>query len=129
MDQSGYRKLRVWQTAFELAKAIYEETNKLPKHELYGLTSQMRRSAVSVAANIAEGYGRNHRKEYLQFLGLANGSLMELETHLLLCEALNYELEHKKLWDLATIEGKQLNALRRSLQTSETVRNPNPDST
>lgn len=84
---------------------------------------------MSVAANIAEGYGRNHRKEYLQFLGLANGSLMELETHLLLCEALNYELEHKKLWDLATIEGKQLNALRRSLQTSETVRNPNPDST
>ena len=78
---NSHRDLLVWQQAMDLAVAVYEATRAWPKDELYGLTAQARRAAVSVAANVAEGYGRESRGAYVQFLRTAQGSLKELETH------------------------------------------------
>jgi len=75
----GYRNLIAWQVADELAKAIYKITLSFPKHELYGLTSQLRRAALSVPLNITEGFARNNKNEFRQFLRIALGSLAEVE--------------------------------------------------
>src|SRR5439155_15011532 len=80
----SYRDLRVWQQAMSLAEACYRITRQFPREELYGMTSQIRQAAASVPANIAEGRGREKRGEYIQFLRVAQGSLKELETHLIL---------------------------------------------
>jgi four helix bundle protein len=72
-----YRDLLAWQESMDLIVTIYKMTTEFPKDEMYGLTGQTRRSAVSVAANIAEGYGRTHRKEYLNHLSIAKGSLLD----------------------------------------------------
>jgi len=87
---TGYRDLKVWQRAYELTLGLYRTTKRFPKEETFGLTSQIRRAASSVPANIAEGYERNHRKEYLQLLFIANGSLGELDTYLLLARDIGY---------------------------------------
>lgn len=84
----SYKDLIVYQKAYQLSLAIYRSTKNFPTEELYGLVSQMRRSAVSIPCNIAEGYRRGHRKEYIQFLYMANGSCGELETLL----SLSYDL-------------------------------------
>ena len=89
-NTEGSKQLNVWQKAYELTLEIYKITKAFPKNEMYGLTSQMRRAAASVPANIAEGYERNHRKEYLQFLYVAKGSLGEVEIFLLLSNDLDY---------------------------------------
>jgi four helix bundle protein len=81
-----YRELKVWQAAMDLAERCYLMTKSFPKDELFGMTSQIRRAAASVPANIAEGQGRQSTKEFLRFLSIARGSLMELETHLILCQ-------------------------------------------
>lgn len=86
----NFQKLKVWQEALEISVSIFELTRDFPKDELYGLTSQMRRSAVSVVSNIAEGAGRNSNGEFNQFLGMAVGSSFELETQLIISERLNY---------------------------------------
>src|SRR5262245_47580384 len=78
---NSHRDLLVWQQAMDLAVAVYEVTRAWPKEELYGLTAQARRAAVSVAANVAEGDGRESKGAYVQFLRTAQGSLKELETH------------------------------------------------
>lgn len=80
----SYKDLLVWQKAMDVAAATYELTRAYPREELFGLTSQSRRAAVSIAANIAEGYGRDSRPSFIQFLRVSQGSLKELETHLLL---------------------------------------------
>ncbi|MEC4887002.1 MAG: four helix bundle protein [Scytonema sp. PMC 1070.18] len=80
----SYQDLKVWQEAMNLAESCYLVTKVFPKEETYGITSQIRRAAVSIPANIAEGYGRRNRGEYIHFLYIAQGSLKELETHLLL---------------------------------------------
>jgi four helix bundle protein len=85
----AYRDLIAWRKATQLAVEIYRVTQKFPKDELYGLTSQMRRAAVSVASNIAEGKGRYSRKEFAQFLYRARGSLLELETQLFIAQNCN----------------------------------------
>jgi four helix bundle protein len=82
----SYKDLIVWQQAMDVAVAVYDATRTWPKEELYGLTSQVRRAATSVPANIAEGYGRNNRGSYQQFLRIAQGSPKELETHLLIAQ-------------------------------------------
>lgn len=82
----SYRDLLVWQQAIELAVSVYNLSKDWPREELYGLTSQARRASVSVAANIAEGYGRGLRGSYVSFLRIAQGSLKELETHLIVAE-------------------------------------------
>ena len=84
----SFKELTVWQEAMNLVEMVYKQTINLPKTEMYGLTSQIRRAAVSIPANIAEGHGRKSRNEYLQFLSIANGSIMELETHILIIERL-----------------------------------------
>jgi four helix bundle protein len=81
---NSYRDLLVWEQAIDLATAIYRSTRSWPKEEIYGLTQQARRAAVSVPANIAEGNGREARGSYVQFLRISQGSLKELETHLII---------------------------------------------
>ncbi|PBC12061.1 four helix bundle protein [Mesorhizobium sp. WSM3859] len=83
---NSYKDLIVWQQAMDLAVATYSLTKAWPREELYGLTSQIRRSATSIPANIAEGYGRDNTGSYQQFLRIAQGSLKELETHLQIAE-------------------------------------------
>jgi len=80
--QRGHKKLDVWRESVALATAIYQVTEKFPKSEIYGLTSQMRRAAVSIPSNIAEGAARTSSKEFAQFLNIAGGSLSELDTQL-----------------------------------------------
>ena len=82
----SYRDLKVWQKAVDLAERCYVETRSFPKEEQYGLTSQMRRCCVSVAANIAEGYGRDSDGSFVQFLRVSQGSLKEFETHVIIAE-------------------------------------------
>lgn len=86
----SYKDLIVWQKSIQLVSAIYKTTETFPKSEMFGLTSQMRRAAVSIPANLAEGYGRKHRAEYTQFVRVAFGSGAELETHLLIAQNLNF---------------------------------------
>jgi four helix bundle protein len=113
----SYRDLLVWQKAMNLAEAAYRLTQKLPSTELYGLSSQIQRSACSVAANIAEGHGRRHTGDFLRFLAMANGSLMELETHLLLAERLSMiqTQETDEILKLTMEVGKMLAGLIHSL--------------
>src|SRR5580700_3763231 len=85
-----YRELFVWQKAKSLAAIVYRQTESFPKPELYGLTSQVRRAAVSVVSNIAEGQGRLTSGEFLHFLGQARGSLLELDTQTAIALDLNY---------------------------------------
>ena len=84
----SYRELKVWQLAMDVAEEIYRITSSFPKHEIYGLTSQIRRAAVSVLSNIAEGSSRESTKEYLHHVSIAVGSLAELESQLLLAARL-----------------------------------------
>jgi len=86
----NFRTIKAWQFADDLAAAVYEMTSSFPADERYGLNSQMRRAAVSVAANIAEGANRASHREYVQFLSIAKGSLAELEYYLHFSKRLNY---------------------------------------
>jgi four helix bundle protein len=113
----AYRDLIAWRKATDLALEIYRATQKFPKDELYGLTSQMRRAAVSVASNIAEGKGRYSRKEFAQFLYRARGSLLELETQLFIANELhNLEpLVFRRMEDRTKELGRILNGLTKSV--------------
>ncbi len=86
----NFQKLKVWQEALEISVSVFEITRNFPKDEMYGLIAQMRRSAVSIASNIAEGAGRNSNGEFNYFLGMAVGSSYELETQLIISERLKY---------------------------------------
>src|SRR5258708_1498266 len=90
MAIKSYRDLETWQTAMGLVAQIYRVTKIFPKDELYSLTSQLRRAAVSVPSNIAEGQGRDSTKEFLHHLSIAHGSLCEVETQLLIAQRLEY---------------------------------------
>ena len=116
----SYRDLQVWQLGMDLAEACYLLTKRFPKDELFGMTSQIRRAASSVPANIAEGYGRASKGEYVQFLRVAQGSLKELETHLTLSRrvGLMSESETKNVWGECDHLGRMLHRLIRSLQRS-----------
>ena len=86
----NYKELQVWQKSYQLCLVIYKQTNAFPKEERFGITSQIRRAAVSIPSNIAEGYGRKTTKEYIQALYIAYGSVCELETQILLSSDLGY---------------------------------------
>lgn len=113
----SYKKLIVWQRAIELATEIYSLTNNFPKEELYSLTSQMRRSAISISSNIAEGRYRGTKKDYLHFLRIAYGSGAELESQIEIAkniykkENLNYKKSEEKLLEVM----KMLNVIIRKL--------------
>ena len=114
----SYRDLKVWQEGMNLVETCYRVTKTFPKEETYGMTSQIRRAAVSIPANIAEGYGRKSRGEYIQFLYIAQGSLKELETHLLL--AIRVELASEQIINTVLnqceLVGKILLSLIRALE-------------
>jgi four helix bundle protein len=90
MPIKDYRELIVWQKAMDLVETIYRATGMFPREEIYGLTSQIRRAAVSIPSNIAEGNGRNTTRDYVHFLGIAYGSVKEVETQALIAERLRY---------------------------------------
>jgi len=90
MKVKDYKELKVWQQGIEIVDKIYLITDNFPKDELYGLTNQMRRSALSIPSNISEGFVRNHSKEYIQFLYISLGSCAELETQLIIAKKRNY---------------------------------------
>lgn len=118
MTIKSYKDLDVWKNARVLVKQIYIATKPFPKEELYALTSQLRRCAISIPANIAEGYSRHGLKDYISFVSVAFGSAAELETHLLLAFDLGYMKQQDLealLRDIQTIQ-KMLYALRRALQ-------------
>ncbi|NSW77712.1 MAG: four helix bundle protein [Chthonomonadetes bacterium] len=115
---NSYRDLDARKEVMNLAEMCYRLTATLPREELYGITGQIRRAAVSVLANIAEGYGRENRGEYIQFLRISQGSLKELETHLLLIVRVGLGAEEtvQPLLDQCDRVGRILRALIRSLQ-------------
>ena len=90
---NNFRKLRIWNESIELATEIYTVTKQYPKSEIYGITSQIRRSVVSIGSNIAEGAGRQSQKEFVQFLNIAKGSCYELETQLLISKNIKFITE------------------------------------
>ena len=114
----NYRDLKVWQKSYRLCLDLYKITKKFPKEERYGLTSQIRRAAVSIPSNIAEGYGRKTTADYLRFLYIAYGSICELETQLLLSGDLNYinQKNLKALQDGTEEVERMHKALIKSLQ-------------
>ncbi|MEZ6153392.1 MAG: four helix bundle protein [Pirellulaceae bacterium] len=117
MAVQSYKDLIVWQRAMELVTQIYKETKSFPKEEMYGLTSQLRRAAVSIPSNIAEGHARKGTAEFRNFLSIARGSLAEVETQLLISLNLNY-LDQTRLAQLMAIQievNKMVNALMQKL--------------
>ena len=113
---SDYKELEVWRVAMDLAESVYKFTRNFPKEELFGLTSQIRRAAVSIPSNIAEGASRAGSKEFLHFLHIARGSASELETQLLLAEKLGYVTKIDELLANLTSIRKLINGLIRSLK-------------
>lgn len=113
----SYRDLIVWQKSMGLVITCYSIARNFPSHEQYGLSSQLRRAAVSVPANIAEGHGRRSTREFLRHLSIAFGSLMELETHLLIAGSLEYSDAHALDEILQTTAeiGKMIRSLEKSL--------------
>jgi four helix bundle protein len=99
----SHKDLDVWKSAMDLATLTYKLTENFPKSEIFGLTNQMRRAAVSIPSNIAEGAARQTNKEFIQFLYIANGSIAELETQVLLAKKIGYAT------DVVTIEGNLIN--------------------
>src|SRR2546423_585737 len=95
MYVESYKELIVWQKSIKLAKEDYLFTAKFPRHEMYGLTSQMRRAAVAIPSNIAEGQSRKNLKEYIQFLNIAYGSAAELETQVILSKDLYQNIDYR----------------------------------
>jgi four helix bundle protein len=114
----SFQDLVVWQKSMDLVTECYQLAHRLPANELYGLASQMRRAAVSVPANIAEGFGRWYSKEFVHFLLVANGSLKELETHLLIGKRLGFFSPQHLTQPQSLVEeiGRMLSALRKKLE-------------
>jgi four helix bundle protein len=117
-QRSRYQQLHVWQLAMDIVDAVYRITTTFPKDERFGLTQQLRRAAISVPSNIAEGYGRSHRGDYLHHLSIANGSLYEIETQLQIAHRRQYITTEDlaTIFELSTRVGQMLAKLKQSLQ-------------
>lgn len=130
MSYQDYRDLKVWQEAMDLVVSCYRLTETFPKHELFGLVSQLQRAAVSIPANIAEGQGRHYDGEFLKHLAIALGSLAELETHLQIAQRLGYIEETKQNQSIEQTRqiSRMIYGLRRSIQAKITnSRKPNAE--
>ena len=114
----GHKELIVWQKAMEMVTEIYRLTRDFPKEEMYGLVSQMRRAAVSIPSNIAEGQGRQSKGEFRQFLGIARGSYAELETQIEIAKNLGFLPTPNPIDERLAEVGRLLNGLIKSLATS-----------
>ena len=116
MKTRSFKDLIVWQKSYKLVLEIYKITKNFPRTEIYGLSQQMRKAAVSIPSNIAEGYGRTHKAEYRQFLSIAYGSLMEVETQYLLAVDLKYvgkcEFIENLLKEVGAMLYRMLNPIR-----------------
>ena len=118
MSVGSFRELRVWQLGMEVTEQVYRLTAEFPKSEVYGLSSQMRRAAVSIPSNIAEGQGRDSTKEFLHFLAIAFGSICELETQLILANRFSYLSDNDLQIVLSTLTAtsKTTRGLQKSLK-------------
>lgn len=117
---NSYKDLVVWQKAIDLTIEIYSLTNLFPKEEMYGLVSQIRRSAVSIPSNIAEGQARKYHQQFSHFLSIAQGSLAELETQIIIAMKLGYIAgEQKDLFDVMHSIGKMITRLKQNLTQEE----------
>jgi four helix bundle protein len=118
MAVKSYRDLDVWKVSVELAVLCYQVTKPFPKDELFGMVSQIRRATTSVSANIAEGQGRATTKDFLNFLSIARGSLLELETHLTVCQRVGLitEFQLNQTIELSDRVSRMLFSLRRALE-------------
>ena len=116
----SYQDLVVWQRGIDLVEAIYKSTSQWPSTEIFGLTSQVRRAAVSIPANIAEGQGRGNTQDFVRFLTIARGSLRETETHLVIASRLNFlsEQDFQQLRVLTDEVGRLLHGLTRRVQAN-----------
>ncbi|MDX2027147.1 MAG: four helix bundle protein [Alphaproteobacteria bacterium] len=128
----SYKDLEVWQKSMDMVTAVYQVTKEFPKDELYTLTNQIRRSAISVPSNIAEGRGKRSTGDYIRFLNIAYGSISELETQLIISKNLGYVSSGKldSLFTDINRIGRMLNGLISSLEGKQTTsrRIPNPES-
>lgn len=125
----SFRDLDVWRLGVELAETVYRVTARFPKAELFALTSQMRRAAVSIPSNIAEGRARNSTREFLHFLSISRGSLAELETQLELAIRLNYaDSDLGAALAQSDLLGKKLNRLQSSIRSKLPTTKPSPQS-
>ncbi|MEN6366053.1 MAG: four helix bundle protein [Thermoguttaceae bacterium] len=117
MSLQHYRELIVWQKAISFVESVYRATNDFPKTEIYCLTNQIRRAAVSIPSNIAEGQGRSTTRDFLHFLSMSQGSLMEIETQITIAERLGYLKKEQEttLLESAAEIGRLLNGLCKSL--------------
>ncbi len=118
----SYKDLLIWQKGIDLAVDVYQLTKDFPEAEKYALSSQIRRSASSISANIAEGYGRNSTKSYSQFIKISRGSLYELETHIILAEKLGYLCAEELLIKIKSQiqeESKMLTAFIKKLEKKD----------
>ena len=113
---SDYKELEAWQIAMDLAQEVYRLTRDFPKEEIYGLTNQIRRAAVSIPSNIAEGASRAGSKEFLRFLHIARGSASELETQLMLAVKLGYLRDSSELLAILSSVKRLINGLIRPLK-------------
>ncbi len=122
MSIKSFRDLRVWQAGMDLVEEIYRLTQAFPQREIYGLTSQIQRAAVSTSSNIAEGHTREHSREYLHHLSMAQASLAEVETQLEIAARLNYisQEQPQKLLEKEGSLGRQLYSLRNALTKNQT---------
>lgn len=116
-DIKTYKDLLIWQKGILLVKVVYNNLEGFPEDEVFGLTSQIKRSAVSIPSNIAEGWGRSSTLSYIHFLKIARGSLFELETQFIIAKELSFisELKFNELTQIITEESKMLNAFIKSL--------------
>ncbi len=122
----SYKELLVWQKAIDISLEVYVLSRSFPKEEAFGLTNQIRRASNSISLNIAEGYSRNSAKSYLNFLNIAQGSLLELESGLILAERLQFlnAENFKKLYNLITEESKMLSSIMRKIEIKNLTPRP-----
>ncbi|MEX0655056.1 MAG: four helix bundle protein [Phycisphaeraceae bacterium] len=126
VDNHAYRKLDAWQRAMDSYDAVHDLSRTFPPDERFGLTGQIRRAALSVPSNVAEGYGRRHRREYLHHLYIARGSLMETETQLIAAvrRKMGPREQATPVWDILQQTGRLLHGLIASLETDANHSDP-----